>query len=141
MIFMKNHLVKYSYRVVVLFSVIYFISSCSAETSFAKVMSQSANELNKSCPMMVDKDTRLDNAIAIEDKTFQYNYTLINLNKSTLDIENFRSYMKPIIVNSVSSNPDLKIYRDNNVTMSYYYKDKNGEFLTKIEVTPELYSE
>jgi len=66
---------------------------------------------------------------------------LINLNKSTLDIENFRSYMKPIIVNSVSSNPDLKIYRDNNVTMSYYYKDKNGEFLTKIEVTPELYSE
>ena len=138
---MKNHLVKYSYRVVVLFSVIYFISSCSGETSFAKVMSQSSNELNKSCPMMVDKDTRLDNAIAIEDKTFQYNYTLINLNKSTLDIENFRSYMKPIIVNSVSSNPDLKIYRDNNVTMSYYYKDKNGEFLTKIEVTPELYSE
>lgn len=44
------------------------MSSCSGETSFAKVMSQSANELNKSCPMMVDKDTRLDNAIAIDDK-------------------------------------------------------------------------
>jgi hypothetical protein len=36
-----------------------------------------ANELNKSCLMMVDQDTRLDNAVALPENVFQYNYTLI----------------------------------------------------------------
>ena len=108
--------------------------------SFDKAMLEAADEINKSCPMMVDKETRLDNAAALPDNVFQYNYTLINANKSDIDIEDFTIYMEPIIVNNVKTNPDLKIYRENKVTMSYYYKDKNSLFLTKIVVTPDKYS-
>jgi len=108
--------------------------------SFDKAMLEAADEINKSCPMMVDKETRLDNAAALPDNVFQYNYTLINANKSDIDIEDFTNYMEPIIVNNVKTNPDLKIYRENKVTMSYYYKDKNSLFLTKIVVTPDKYS-
>ncbi len=34
-----------------------------------------ASEINKSCPMMIDKETQFDNALAMPGKVFQYNYT------------------------------------------------------------------
>ena len=102
-------------------------------------MMAAASELNKSCPMMVDQDTRLDNAIALPENVFQYNYTLVNLTKDELDLEKFTAYMEPQITNNVKPNPDLKIYKDNQVTMKYYYKDKNGEFVAKFEVANKDY--
>jgi len=54
--------------------------------SFEQVMLQAANEMNKSCPTMIDSETRLDSATVILPKIFQYNYTLINYEKEELDI-------------------------------------------------------
>ena len=107
--------------------------------SFDQAMMQAASELNKSCPMMVDADTQLDNAIALPDNKFQYTYTLVNYAIDELDLEQLKANIEPSIVNNVRTNPDLKAYRDNEVTMVYAYKDKNSEHLLKIEVTPELY--
>ena len=39
--------------------------------SYDKVMMQAASELNKTCPIMVDQDTRLDNAIALPGNVLQ----------------------------------------------------------------------
>ena len=108
--------------------------------SFDKAMMQAASELNKSCPVMVDQETRLDNAVALPDNIFQYNYTLINLEKDSIDLQIFEGYMKPMILNNVKTNPDLQAYRDNKVTMAYNYKDKNGVFITKISITADQYS-
>ena len=33
----------------------------------------------------------------------------------------------------------MKFYRDNKITLSYYYKDKQGVFLLNIDVTPDTY--
>ena len=119
----------------------FVIQSCDNQSTFDKALVQSASELNKMCPMMVDAETRLDNAIALPNKVFQYNYTLINVVKDSINIEELTGYLKPNIINNVSTNPDLKEYRDNGVTMVYFYKDKDGVFLTKIEVTPDLYKD
>ncbi|MCC6690963.1 MAG: hypothetical protein IT235_05470 [Bacteroidia bacterium] len=107
--------------------------------SFDKVMMQAASELNKTCPLMVDSETRLDNAVALPDNAFQYNYTLVNITKAEVSIDTIKKYVEPIIINNVKTNPDMKIYRDKKVTMIYYYKDKNGEFAHKFSVTPEMY--
>ena len=88
---------------------------------------------------MVDQETRLDNAVALPDNAFQYNYTLVNFNKDELDLEEFTASMEPQLTNNVKTNPDLKIFRDNHVTMKYYYKDKNGEFVAQFEVSYEDY--
>jgi hypothetical protein len=109
--------------------------------TFDKAMMEAASELNKSCPLMVDQHTRLDNAVAMPNNIFQYNYTLVNLDKSEVNIDTVRKYVQPGIINNVRTNPDLKPYRDNNVTMAYNYRDKNGIFVLKIDVTPDLYSE
>lgn len=116
-----------------------FLFGCTSNMTFDKAMMKAASELNESCPMMVDQDTRLDNATALPDNSFQYNYTLVNLTKADIGLEDFLAYMKPQITNHVKTNPDLKAYRDNKVTMIYNYKDKNGEFITKISVKPKDY--
>jgi len=107
--------------------------------SFDKAMMKAASELNESCPIMIDQDTRLDNAVVLPDNIFQFNYTLVNQTKSDIDIEQFTSRMTPKVTNSVKTNPNLEAYRDNSVTMSYYYKDQDGEFIVKISVTQEDY--
>jgi len=107
--------------------------------SFDKVMMTAASELNKTCPLMVDQYTRLDNAIALPENSFQYNYTLINMDKSEVSIDTAKKYLLPNIINNVKTNPDLKIYRDNKTTMIYNYKDKNGVFIFKFSITPDMY--
>ena len=59
---------------------------CSSTTlfkppTFDKQMMKTASEINKSCPIMVDAETRLDNTVALPNKTIQYNYTLVNIEK------------------------------------------------------------
>ncbi len=112
-----------------------------APPSFDEAMMEAASTLNESCPVMVDQDTRLDNAFALPENVFQYNYTLVNLIKDSIDVKAFEDYMQPMILNTVKSNPDLKIYRDNKTTMAYHYKDMNGVFITKISITADLYSD
>lgn len=112
-----------------------------APPSFDEAMMEAASTLNESCPVMVDQDTRLDNAVALPENVFQYNYTLVNLIKDSIDVKAFEDYMQPMILNTVKSNPDLKIYRDNKTTMAYHYKDMNGVFITKISITADLYSD
>lgn len=108
--------------------------------SFDKVMMNAASEINKTCPIMVDRETRLDNVIALPENTLQYNYTLINLTKDQVNIDELKEYIKPAIINNIKTNPDMKAYRENKTTMAYYYKDKNGISLFKLTVTAEDYT-
>ena len=107
--------------------------------SFDKQMMQVASELNKTCPVMVDAETRLDNTISLPDKIFTYNYTLINQVKDSINVEELKKYLTPLVTNNMKTNPVMKFYRDNKITMSYYYKDKQGVFLLNIDVTPDKY--
>jgi len=109
------------------------------EPLFDKAMMKIASEINKSCPMMIDADTRLDNAVALPGNVFQYNYTLIHLEKATADPEEMRNLIGPTIINYVKTNPQMKPQRDLKTTINYYYKDKAGLFLLMISVTPDKY--
>ena len=104
-----------------------------------KTMMEVASEINKTCPIMVDSETRLDNAISLPKNIFQYNYTLVNIDKASTDTVEMRKYLEPTITNYVKTNPQMKFQRDHETTINYYYKDKAGSFLIVISVTPEKY--
>lgn len=120
------------------FAVQYFFFSTP---SFDKVMMEAASEINKTCPIMVDQETRLDNAIALPENSLQYNYTLINIENTEVNPDTVKKYIEPGIINLVKTSPDMKIYRDNKTTMIYNYRDKNGVFILKLSITPEMYNE
>lgn len=109
------------------------------KTTFDKTLMVTASELNKSCPIMIDKATRLDNAIALPNNVFQYNYTLVDISKDSVNIDELRAYLEPNITNFVKTNPDMQTMRDNKVQVNYYYKDKSGVYLFIISVKPEQY--
>ncbi|MDD4971302.1 MAG: hypothetical protein PHT07_17875 [Paludibacter sp.] len=111
-----------------------------AAPGFDKDLANSASEANKICPMFVDKDTRLDNTVALPGLVLQYNYTLVNYVKDSLDIESLKKALEPGILNSIKTNPELKSHRDHKVTMNYSYHDKDKVFLFLISITPDMYS-
>lgn len=108
-------------------------------SQFDKTAMAFANEINKSCPIMIDQGTRLDNSITLPGKIFQYNYTLINFIKDSIDFNGLKANIEPRILNYVKTNPQMKFVRDNNFTINYYYSDKFGIHLFTISVKPEQY--
>lgn len=110
-----------------------------SKPTFNNTMMEVASELNKTCPIMVDSETRLDNAVALPNNVFQYNYTLINMDKAQVDTIQVKSYLEPVIKTQVKTNPQMKFQRDNKTTLNYYYKDKKGDYLFSITVAPKDY--
>lgn len=88
---------------------------------------------------MIDHDTRADNIMVLPGKTVRYNYTLVNLSYDEVNLDDFESTLKPWIVNTAKTSPDVANFRKNDVTMEYNYVDKNGTFVYKITVTPDMY--
>ena len=109
--------------------------------SFDKALAQAASTINETCPFMVDHDTRLDNVLALPNNTLQYNYTLVNWVKDSIDVKGFEEYMQPLMASNIQTNPDMKLYRENKTTMAYNYKDKDGVYVTKITIAPDQYLE
>ena len=104
-----------------------------------KVSDEKFSNFLQEVSMVVDKDTRLDNTVVLSNKTIQYNYTLVNLEKENTDVELLKEQFTPLLLKDVKTNPGLKTFRDRDVTLSYYYKDKNGDFILNFKATPELY--
>jgi len=122
-----------------LFGMFIALTMTQCKPSFESQLKEAANEANKSCPMMIDKETRLDNTMALPGNKFQYSYTLVNYVKDSVNADQLQKALQPGILNGVKTNPDLKIYRENKVTMVYSYYDKNKAFITTINITPDLY--
>ena len=111
------------------------------QPSIDKALMDIASEINKMCPIMIDSYTQLDNVEALPNKIFQYNYTIINMVKDSIDLYEMKEYLEPTIVNFVSTSSDLQFARDNDLTVNYYYKDMDGMYLFTISVTPEKYKQ
>lgn len=98
-----------------------------------------ANEVNKTCPIQVDDATRLDNATVYPNNVYQYNYTLFNLNRTDINSEMATKSIEPKIIASIKKDPEFQIFRKAQTTINYNYKDRNGQFVFKIVITPDKY--
>jgi len=108
--------------------------------SFDEQLMRAAEELNKSCPFLVDSDTQLDATMGGPGKTFTYKYTLINFSKGEIDSDEFVNVLRPTLINMIKTSKDMEFFRNKLVTMNYTYYDMYGIFIAKIEITPEDYN-
>ena len=102
-----------------------------------KMLLQAANETNKTLPMMVDRDTRLDATVAGPGNRFTYSYTLVNYSKQNVDIPSLKKYLQPRLLANYKSHDQMKSFRENHVDLNYEYKDKDGVFLFAVIVSPK----
>jgi hypothetical protein len=105
--------------------------------TFDKLMANTAEEFNKTLPMMVDKETRLNTTMAGPGNRFTYSSTLVNYTKEQLDSAKFVALLRPGIIASYKSNDKMRLMREKGTELHYQYSDKNGVFLTDIVVSPK----
>ena len=91
---------------------------------------------------MVDSETRFESVLVKPGKVYQYNYTLINIEKRNFDVADFSIKQKKTILNgikSMSTKSGFKFFVENGVTLSFIYDDKNGDNILNISIPPSEY--
>lgn len=96
---------------------------------------KTANEINSKLPMMVDSDTRLDSTAGL-NKSFRYNYTLVNHTSSSVSASDLESALGQRLINKVCTSKETQVFVKNGVTFSYAYFGNDGKQVTVISVTP-----
>jgi hypothetical protein len=94
-------------------------------------LKKTADDINKSCPVMIDQETRLDHVAFLNDTVFQYNYTLVNIAKedANFDLEKMKQFVESQSQKNLDNNAAMKYQRENHVSLMYQYKDKNNKDL------------
>ena len=116
----------------------FWLSSCTNAASNKTSLTGSAvnqnlyavaKEINKKCPMPTDENTRMDSASVYNEYMITYHYTVHTVNNKEVDLKKFKTSMETSMAEKYKTDPQLAIYRDNNIAIAYDYKDKAGDFL------------
>ena len=106
---------------------------------FNEFMLQTAKNINEDCPKMIDEHTRLDEVLAMPPNQLVYNYTLVNLDMDNVSMSKVVPSLEAMLLKTVKESSEFDIFRANNTTITYRYFDKDGMFMVKIDITPEMY--
>ncbi|CAD7808532.1 hypothetical protein CHRY9390_01846 [Chryseobacterium aquaeductus] len=116
--------------------------SCKKEDRVEKELKEAAVDMNKMTPQILNEGVRLDSVSVAAGKTLQYNYTLTDDVKEELtpeEINLYQSESKKEALKSMETSPDMKNFRENEVTLKYVYYDKNGKLTADFSVAPSEY--
>ena len=116
----------------------------SSNSSVEESLSAAAATMNKSMPMQVDQETRLDSVGTLPGKVMVYYNTLINVSiaygEGGLDTALVQEQLEPIMEKAIASDDKLKTMRAAECTFLYKYRDAEGAYLFSIAISPEKYN-
>jgi hypothetical protein len=102
-----------------------------------KALVKVSSDINRTLPMMLEKDTRLDTTIPGPGKRFTYVNTIVNYELAQIDTVKMRQALTPNIIANYKTQKDMESFRKDGVMLCYRYKDKNGVFLIQVETDPK----
>jgi hypothetical protein len=97
---------------------------------------------NKNCPLKIQEGIRLDSVSlpnVTDEKDVQYNLTLLNVEKESAEIDVIQTEIEKSLISTAKANPGLQVFRDNDYTLIYSYKDKKNVFLFDVKIIPDQY--
>jgi archaellum component FlaG (FlaF/FlaG flagellin family) len=96
-----------------------------------------ADNMNHQLPIMADPETRLDKVTAGPGSQLTYAFTLPNQSKTNLDLPAFEKSLRQNIINNYKTNSSMDEMRAAKVKLVCQYKDKTGDLIAEIAVTPK----
>lgn len=94
-----------------------------------------AAELNRSVPVMIDKETELLTAEGAEEMLI-YNYRLVRYSLSQLDPNQFATRIKPGLTRNACNRAETREqFLNKGITLRYAYFDKDKQHIATIDVT------
>lgn len=121
----------------ILLSISFLLAFSQCGNTVDEELKKTAEFANKRCPQAVDNFTRLDSVNAIPGETYRFNYTVSHL--TIADAESVKNVLKPELIKNIQIDPSMKFFRENNVTLEYYYRDEVKSDLFNIIITPSEY--
>ncbi|HMI07783.1 MAG TPA: hypothetical protein VK528_09580 [Flavobacterium sp.] len=123
---------------VVVFGIAFFGTQYFFKKDIGAELQKVVTEMNKKCPLKVDADTQIDNTQFIAPKTIQYNYTILTIDKdsSAVDPADMKKMLQSQSQQSLDNSAEMELFRKNEVTLKYNYKDKNGKDLLDFAIQP-----
>ncbi len=112
---------------------ILLLSACG--NSVQKDLQQAADTWNAKAPIMMNESMRFDSMTILPPKTMQYNITMIDDVKDSIDTEYLDSQI-PTVIEGLKGLPEN--LKKQEVTIAYSYSDMNGNFAHKITITPDM---
>ena len=98
-----------------------------------------ANNINSHAPIVIDSMLRFDRVNALNGNTFQYNYTLLTLDKSQIDTNLLKTSGRQLLIDQMKQNPQSSVFRENGIVLEAKYADKDGAYVTLISINPNEY--
>lgn len=128
--------------IILFFLIAGFLQGASAQTSvkeFDEKLAEMAVGINKNAPQMGENSMRMDSVTTLPGKKVVYHYTITESDKMGLDYTASAKNMKENMVNNIKSNPKMKGFRNNDVTMIYKYYDQHGKLQVTFDIQTGLY--
>jgi len=104
-----------------------------------KEMTELIAKYNENCPLIIQDGIQLESVNLPKEKVVQYNLSLVNVKKETAEIDVIKKNIEESLISTTKENPGLKVFRDNNYTLIYNYKDLKNEYLFEVVITPQQY--
>jgi hypothetical protein len=123
---------------IVVVSVLQSFLFSTGDDQIESKLSAAADQINKHCPMQIDKDTRLDNVASAGNKTIMYNYTILS-NTDGWNNAAFESTMRSRLINYAKTIKTMKEFRDNKITLLYLHKLSDGRVFSEMTIRPDEY--
>jgi hypothetical protein len=99
-------------------------------------LSREAAQLNRSLPVLIDKETELTITEAAH-AMFIYKYRLVNVSVDQADHAKFTAAAKPQLVQNSCNRPETRNdFLSKGITMRFSYFDKDKRHIATIDVTP-----
>lgn len=127
-----------------LVSIVMSLTACDyffKEPSFEEVMKEPTARLNKQKMSMIDQETRFDSGVVLPNKRFRYDYTLINQDKFSLNVEGLKKDIYPILLERIKTDTNFQVLKQYQATILYRYRDKKRTLLFDILFSPKQYLE
>mgnify|MGYP001416772442 CR=1 FL=1 len=135
------------------FYFIIFLSLSFNQTIFAQMSDKEVNETmievaeiySENLPMEIDKATTLIQIFAGLDRDIVYKYS-VKVKPAVLKDGELRNYFTETLsehvlkreINNYCSQPGLKIFKDNNITMEHNYVDINNRYLFDVRISSKF---
>lgn len=121
---------------VLLSGLLFFFMSC--DSLGEPDLADAAAQINSGCPRMVDSETRLD-AVTANGDQLNYHFSLVNVEAARVDTQMFRKAMRPGLLSLLRVSPEMEKLRRDEVTVRYFYTDKNNKHIIAFVFGPEDY--
>lgn len=99
------------------------------------LLSEVVNAMNKSLPMMLDSEVRLDSVVGM-NKTLFYKHTLVNYTADEVDSSFFDTEVRPFLLNQACTTPQMIFALDLGISYFYHFRGVNGKFVSQIVIAP-----